>query len=93
MPAKKKGDAPNWRIGKFHNDNDEDNYLNEQGQIEKDTNNDLFSKLNIQEAKPMSKHANRRKKKKAGQVAQEGGPSGGQQPLSSEADPSLDDVK
>lgn len=37
MPAKKKGGdggAPNWRLGKFHNDNDEDNYLNEQGQIE-----------------------------------------------------------
>lgn len=31
MPARKKVDnsAPNWRIGKFHDDKDEDNYLNE----------------------------------------------------------------
>lgn len=38
----------------------------------------------------MSKHANRRKKKKQGQVTQG---EGGQNPLTSEADPSLDDVK
>ena len=57
--------APNWRMGKFH-DVEEDSYLNEQMQIEKNQSDMLFSQLKIQE-KPISKHAARRKKKK-GQV-------------------------
>jgi hypothetical protein len=35
--------------------------------LEKNSANDLYSQLKIQE-KPLSKHANRRKKKKGGQV-------------------------
>lgn len=54
--------APNWRMGKF---NDDDNYMEEQMQIEKNQSDMLFSQLKIQE-KPLSKHAARRKKKKGG---------------------------
>lgn len=91
-PQKKRSDAnvPNWRMGKFHND-EEDFMLNEEGQYEKQENT-LFSQLKIQE-KPMSKHAARRKRKKNAQVvvSQPNPPPGG--PIFTDADPSLDDLK
>lgn len=92
MPPKKKQDnnAPNWRMGKFHNDAEDDLYLNEQGTYEK-TENTLFSQIKIQE-KPVSKHAARRKRKKATQVVtSQNPPPGGQ--IITDADPSLDDLK
>ena len=92
-PQRKKQDnnAPNWRIGKFHNDEDNEMGLNDEGVYQKEENT-LFSQLKIQE-KPMSKHAARRKRKKAAQVitSQQNPPPGGQ--IITDADPSLDDLK
>lgn len=62
--------------------------------LEKNSANDLYSQLKIQE-KPLSKHANRRKKKKGGQVIA-GNPNqqpGGGQHIMNDADPSLDDLR
>lgn len=90
---KRDDNAPNWRMGRF-NDHEEDSYLAEQMQIEKNQSDTLFSQLKIQE-KPMSKHAQRRKKKKGGQVVASGAanqPSAGAS-IMNDADPSLDDVR
>lgn len=66
-PKKREVDsgAPNWRRGQFHDDNDDNQYMSEQLQYESQNTGDLYSQLVIQD-KPVSKHANRRKKKKAG---------------------------
>ena len=60
MPEQKKKDSgPNWRLGKFHDDNDEDQYHTEQSEIA----NTLANEIKIETK--TSKHSKRRAKKKA----------------------------
>ena len=64
MGAKSSG--PNWRTGKFHDDNDEDQYHTEQAQINESGTyaQQLASQVKVEE-KVLSKHAARRARKKA----------------------------
>lgn len=98
MPRKKTMDegAPNWRIGKFNHDNEDQMYMNDEG-VTQQSDNSMFSQIKINEGgggKPMSKHAARRKRKKQGQVittVTQNPPPGGQ--IITDADPSLDDLQ
>jgi len=64
-------------MGKFHDDDDNDQYFSEQAQIEAD-NAAVVHKI---EEVQVSKHAKRRNKKKQGQAT-----------IICDADPSLDDL-
>lgn len=97
MGAKSSG--PNWRTGKFHDDNDEDQYYTEQNGYDEATGTyaqqQLGSQLKIEE-KVLSKHAARRQKKKnkGGGVVVSDYPVEVQSgmPIMGEAEPSLDDL-
>jgi hypothetical protein len=91
-----KASMPNWRTGKFHDDNDEDQYYTEQNYIDESggtfANQQLSAQLNIEE-KVLSKHAARRQRKKGkgGGVVVNDYPEEGQ-PIMGQSEPSLDDL-
>ena len=84
-------------MGKFHDDNDEDQYYTEQNQIDDGpagtyAQQQLSSQIKVEE-KVMSKHAARRQKKKnkGGGVVVSDYPEAGQ-PIMGEKEPTLDDL-
>jgi len=82
-PPKKAGaGGPNWRLGKFHDDNDEDQYLTEQQSIESQS---MAAGIKVEE-KQLSKHQARRMKKKQKKDEEKKGP------IMGDDEPTLDDL-
>lgn len=64
---KKQSSVPNWRMGKFHDDGDEDQYLTEQLAGEKKGPTNV--NVNIGNVKVVEGGGKKKKNKKKGQVA------------------------
>ena len=78
---KKVESGQNWRMGKFHDDADDNQYFSEQAHVDSQTG--LNSAIKVVEEK-VSKHAARRRKKKAAIISQG--------PIMDENEPSLNDL-